>query len=62
MGARPRTIVITGAGAIAALLGCGQAYAIDAAVIDAAKREGEVVWYSTQIGRASCRERVSYHV
>jgi iron(III) transport system substrate-binding protein len=40
--------------AIAALLGCGQAhvtaaYAIDAAVIEAAKREGEVVWYSTQI-------------
>jgi ABC-type Fe3+ transport system substrate-binding protein len=25
------------------------AYAIDAAVIDAAKKEGEVVWYSTQI-------------
>ena len=40
--------------AIAALLGCGPipvtcAYAIDAAVIEAAKKEGEVVWYSTQI-------------
>jgi ABC-type Fe3+ transport system substrate-binding protein len=32
-----------------ALLGGGPAYAIDAAVIDAARREGEVVWYSTQI-------------
>ena len=50
MGGRPRIIAI----AIAALLGCGPAhvtaaYAIDAAVIDAAKKEGEVVWYSTQI-------------
>jgi iron(III) transport system substrate-binding protein len=40
--------------AIAALLSCGpipigSAYAIDAAVIAAAKREGEVVWTSTQI-------------
>ncbi len=40
--------------AIVALLGCGpvpitRAYAIDAAVIAAAKREGEVVWTSTQI-------------
>ena len=50
MGGRPRIFAI----AIAALLGCGPAhvtaaYAIDAAVIDAAKKEGEVVWYSTQI-------------
>src|SRR3984957_1073052 len=50
MGGRPRIFAV----AIAALLGCGPAhvgaaYAIDAAVIDAAKKEGEVVWYSTQI-------------
>src|SRR5580704_19662368 len=50
MGGRARTIAI----AIATLLGSGAppmtaAYAIDAAVIDAAKKEGEVVWYSTQI-------------
>ncbi len=43
---RPRTLAITLA--IAALLN-GPAFAIDASVIDAAKREGEVVWYSTQI-------------
>jgi iron(III) transport system substrate-binding protein len=38
---------------LAAALGlsllCGSAYAADAALIDAAKKEGEVVWYSTQI-------------
>jgi ABC-type Fe3+ transport system substrate-binding protein len=50
MGGRARIFAV----AIAALLGCGPAhvtaaYAIDAAVIDAAKKEGEVVWYSTQI-------------
>jgi iron(III) transport system substrate-binding protein len=52
MGGRRWTIA--GATAVAALLGCGPAhvtaaYAIDAAVIAAAKKEGEVVWYSTQI-------------
>ena len=50
MGGCPRIIAIV----IATSLGCGPAhvtaaYVIDAAVIDAAKREGEVVWYSTQI-------------
>jgi iron(III) transport system substrate-binding protein len=50
MGGYPRIIVIV----IATWLGCGPAhvtaaYAIDVAVIDAAKKEGEVVWYSTQI-------------
>jgi ABC-type Fe3+ transport system substrate-binding protein len=50
MGGCPRIIAIV----IATWLGCGPAhvtaaYAIDAAVIDAAKKEGEVVWYSTQI-------------
>ncbi len=38
--------------AVAALLVClasGSAYAIDAATIEAGKKEGEVVWYSTQI-------------
>jgi ABC-type Fe3+ transport system substrate-binding protein len=50
MGGCPRIIAIM----IATWLGCGPAhvtaaYAIDAAVIDAAKKEGEVVWYSTQI-------------
>jgi ABC-type Fe3+ transport system substrate-binding protein len=45
MGDRPRITAI----AIVALLASGPAYAIDAAIIDAAKREGEVVWYSTQI-------------
>jgi ABC-type Fe3+ transport system substrate-binding protein len=45
MGGRPRITAI----AIVALLASGPAYAIDAAVIAAAKREGEVVWSSTQI-------------
>jgi iron(III) transport system substrate-binding protein len=50
MGGCPRIIAVV----IATWLGCGPAhvtaaYAIDAAVIDAAKKEGEVVWYSTQI-------------
>src|SRR5260370_37247338 len=49
MAGRPRTIVIAGAVALAALLGSSPAHAIDAAVIEAAKKEGEVVWYSTQI-------------
>jgi ABC-type Fe3+ transport system substrate-binding protein len=40
-----RSIII----AVAALLTTGRAYAIDAATIAAAKREGEVTWYSTQI-------------
>jgi ABC-type Fe3+ transport system substrate-binding protein len=35
--------------AVAAALASGRAYAIDAATIAAAKREGEVIWYSTQI-------------
>ena len=35
--------------AFAAVVVHGRAFAIDSAVIDAAKREGEVVWYSTQI-------------
>src|SRR5580704_8075354 len=47
MGGRPW--IMAGAIAIAALLGYGPAHAIDAAVIEAAKREGEVVWYTTQI-------------
>jgi ABC-type Fe3+ transport system substrate-binding protein len=45
MSRRRSTIAI----AVAACLASGSAYAIDAAVIEAAKREGEVVWYSTQI-------------
>ena len=40
-----RTIAL----AFAASLACGTAYAADAAMIEAAKKEGEVVWYSTQI-------------
>src|SRR5258708_5546455 len=47
MGGRPRIIAL--AIAVAALLVSRAAHAIDAAVIEAAKREGEVVWYSTQI-------------
>jgi ABC-type Fe3+ transport system substrate-binding protein len=39
----------TTAVAFAASLASGSAYAIDASVIEAAKKEGEVVWYSTQI-------------
>jgi ABC-type Fe3+ transport system substrate-binding protein len=35
--------------ALAALLATGRAYAIDAATVAAAKKEGEVIWYSTQI-------------
>jgi ABC-type Fe3+ transport system substrate-binding protein len=35
--------------ALAACLAGGSAYAADAALIAAAKKEGEVVWYSTQI-------------
>jgi iron(III) transport system substrate-binding protein len=35
--------------AFAACLASTSAYAIDASVIEAAKKEGEVVWYSTQI-------------
>jgi ABC-type Fe3+ transport system substrate-binding protein len=35
--------------AVAASLAAGRAYAIDAATVAAAKREGEVTWYSTQI-------------
>jgi ABC-type Fe3+ transport system substrate-binding protein len=35
--------------AVAMAAANGPAHAIDAAVVDAAKREGEVVWYSTQI-------------
>src|SRR5438128_12306333 len=35
--------------AFAASLAGGPAYAADAALIAAAKKEGEVVWYSTQI-------------
>src|SRR5260370_32965355 len=49
-----RRWTITRAIAFAAALGCGplqitHAYAIDAAVVEAARKEGEVVWYSTQI-------------
>ena len=39
----------TFAAAFAASIASSSAYAIDAAVIEAAKKEGEVVWYSTQI-------------
>jgi iron(III) transport system substrate-binding protein len=46
MNRRTRTFAIA---AIAAVVAHRQAFAIDSAVIDAAKREGEVVWYSTQI-------------
>ncbi len=35
--------------AVAATLAGTQAYAIDGSIIEAAKKEGEVVWYSTQI-------------
>jgi ABC-type Fe3+ transport system substrate-binding protein len=49
MGGRSSSAVIASALTAAALLGSGPARAIDAAVIEAAKREGEVVWYSTQI-------------
>src|SRR5262249_4199197 len=35
--------------ALVALLVAGKAYGADAALIAAAKREGEVTWYSTQI-------------
>ena len=45
MACRSATIAI----ATAAVLANGPAHAIDAAVIAAAKREGEVIWYSTQI-------------
>jgi iron(III) transport system substrate-binding protein len=43
---RPRHLLAV---AIALLLGGPPAYAIDAAVIEAARKEGEVNWYSTQI-------------
>jgi len=46
--ARDRTIIGILIGA-AALLASECAYSIDAATIAAAKKEGEVVWYSTQI-------------
>src|SRR5580693_8803203 len=49
MGSRSSSTVIASALAIVALLRCGPAHAIDTAVIEAAKKEGEVVWYSTQI-------------
>jgi ABC-type thiamine transport system substrate-binding protein len=39
----------TAALALAASLGAGSAFAADAALIEAAKKEGEVNWYSTQI-------------
>src|SRR5438552_1774131 len=39
----------TAAFAIAGCFAAGSAYAADAALIAAAKKEGEVVWYSTQI-------------
>jgi iron(III) transport system substrate-binding protein len=35
--------------AVTACVATGRAYAIDAATVAAAKKEGEVVWYSTQI-------------
>src|SRR3954468_5744524 len=44
--ARPTLII---ACALAASLASGAAYAADAALIDAARKEGEVLWYSTQI-------------
>ncbi|HEY6259905.1 MAG TPA: extracellular solute-binding protein [Xanthobacteraceae bacterium] len=47
MTCRAKTSAI--AGAIAVVVANGPAHAIDAAVVEAAKREGEVVWYSTQI-------------
>jgi iron(III) transport system substrate-binding protein len=50
MARRHSTIAIVIAGVvIAVFLGGGPAHAIDAAVIDAAKKEGEVIWASTQI-------------
>ena len=39
----------TAALAVAASLAAGSADAADAALIEAAKKEGEVNWYSTQI-------------
>src|SRR5579871_5733869 len=44
---RHRSIVVVIA--VAACVAAGRAYAIDVATIAAAKKEGEVVWYSTQI-------------
>src|SRR5689334_24992506 len=44
--ARP---TLTIACALAVSLAGGAAHAADAALIEAAKKEGEVVWYSTQI-------------
>src|SRR5262245_52499504 len=51
MGRFNRTAALTLAAplALAAALGAGSAYAADAALIEAAKKEGEVTWYSTQI-------------
>ena len=46
--ARSRWILRSIMAAAAGLAG-GTAHAADAALIDAAKKEGEVVWYSTQI-------------
>ena len=57
------TIAILAVSAISTLYPFAQAPAADTALIDAAKKEGQVVWYTTlivnqEIGRASCRERV----
>src|SRR5207302_1080285 len=41
--------LISVAAVIVATLGSGAAHAADAALIEAAKKEGEVIWYSTQI-------------
>jgi ABC-type Fe3+ transport system substrate-binding protein len=50
MARRHSTIAIVIAGVVIAVsVGGSPAHAIDAAVIDAAKKEGEVVWASTQI-------------
>jgi ABC-type Fe3+ transport system substrate-binding protein len=49
MPCRRWTSGILGVAAVAASLAAGRAYAIDAATVAAAKREGEVTWYSTQI-------------
>src|SRR5215831_992351 len=40
---------LTGALLVAGAIGAGEAYAADAALIEAARKEGQVNWYSTQI-------------
>src|SRR5881227_3341498 len=45
----PRTTIWATAALFTVSLGASTAYAADEALIAAAKKEGEVVWYSTQI-------------